>query len=168
MELSCPHYMHLGYFILWTNSSRIPPLSSCSTWAVLLQCIFWLKQMSGRIPVHSHQGHPGMRNTAYGDHKKVCPKAHSSCKLEHDGIIPFKCQAKKNRSLLLSKDRKHRKGISHSREETLTALVPSPGKRVNSRHKHVTCYRALGITFELTKHTLSVLADFVMILHIRS
>lgn len=136
-------------------------LCSCSASSGLSRCLEGSQCIHTRATLGWETRHVGIT-------RRFASKAHSSCKLEHDGIIPFKCQAKKNRSLLLSKDRKHRKGISHSREGTLTALVPSPGKRVNSRHKHVTCYRALAFTFELTKHTLSVLADFVMILHIRS
>lgn len=101
----------LGIFIFWSNSRRVPVLSSCFTWAVLLQCIFWLKQMSERIPAHSHKGHPGMRSTVCGDHKRFASKAHSSCKLEHDGIIPFKCHAKKNGSLLFWKTATTEKGL---------------------------------------------------------
>lgn len=156
--------MHLGYFIFWTNSSWVPALSSYSTWAVLLQYIFWLKEMSERIPVHSHQGHPGMRSTACGDHKGVCLKSTFFLQTRTWWHYTL-CQAKKNRSILLSKDRSHRKWSLIAGKGL---LLPSPAKWVNSRQKHVTCYHALGFTFELTKHIISVLVDFVMILHIRS
>lgn len=51
----------------------------------------------------------GWEAQCVGITRRFASKTHSSCKLEHDGIIPWKYQVKKNGSLLLPKDRNHRK-----------------------------------------------------------
>lgn len=134
-------------------------LCSCSASSGLSRCLKESQCIRTRATLGWEARHVGIT-------RRFASKAHSSCKLEYDGMIPFKCQAKKVTSFV-NKQEAQKRDLSYQ-GRTLTALVPSPGKWVNSRHKHVTCYHALGFTFELTKHTLSVLADFVMILHIKS
>lgn len=137
-------------------------LCSCSASSGLSRCLKESQCIRTRATLGWEARHVGIT-------RRFASKAHSSCKLEHDGMLPFKCQAKKVTSFV-NKQEAQKRDLSYQGRDSycLSAKSRKMSEQQTQTCYHVTCYHALGFTFELTKHTLSVLADFVMILHIKS
>lgn len=165
MEFSCPHLgVRLVFFLLlWTNSSRVPqieqPLAAaahqvCSCHAssglARSQRLKGSQCTCARATLQWEAWHMGIT-------RRFASKVHSSCKLEHDGVIPYKRRDRKNGSLFSSKDSNQRQGLSHSREGTLITISAKSSQmneqQIQSRHMLPCPWLHLGVKWTRTHWT---------------